>query len=498
MHDNKLYKILRIVFLTLAIISLVFTLCKKVGLCADSPEYSRADIGGVCWYGFSPFTLDEIQAFDQKRISDPWYANNHTDTYFIEIYSQDSNYYYIRFVYQVSNLLMSSSKYGDGTQLDALNGYYNGNNLYLYGTNFAVGFRVDKTTHLIVDSEHYATWYGNYDFVYFLPETFTPGVAYTSYPFYCNSDFFTTKDGAIFLTQGGYLPSNSLVNYDDLQSVIDSTTDFSGDMGDLIDSLPTDSGNTSIGQWLSNIFGIIGGGFQGLFRNIYQFFEPYLQGILDFFSDIYDKIVDFAADVSDWFQNLITTITSFFNSVKRVFDWFYEHGQDSDHQFDFMILFHYLFDFDSDAALDAFEENKYGDFILDVRDFGSTVYNSITGASASERVFFTISLGDHFGTHFDDIVIDFDWYANVRDMFLPYLMAFLYVSAIWLFFKRLPDIIHGVASAESSFTDGLPPVPPEDYDTYTETHVSSGTYISRGHISGDGRRRVFYNKFISK
>ena len=38
MNDNKFYKVLRIIFLTLAIVSMVFGLCKKVGLCASDGQ----------------------------------------------------------------------------------------------------------------------------------------------------------------------------------------------------------------------------------------------------------------------------------------------------------------------------------------------------------------------------------------------------------------------------------------------------------------------------
>ena len=74
MNDNKFYKVLRIIFLTLAIVSMVFGLCKKVGLCASdvgsgsgsSDEYlvltNYFPIGAGCGNNFSFSELDTVVA----------------------------------------------------------------------------------------------------------------------------------------------------------------------------------------------------------------------------------------------------------------------------------------------------------------------------------------------------------------------------------------------------------------------------------------------------
>lgn len=91
------------------------------------------------------------------------------------------------------------------------------------------------------------------------------------------------------------------------------------------------------------------------------------------------------------------------------------------------------------------------------------------------------------------ITIDFDWYtqagagrSSVRDIFIPVFCAFLYVSCIWLFIKRLPDILRGVAGAESSFMDGL--YQNSDFVNSREFMVNGQSFVTTtyGHRSQHG------------
>ena len=76
--QNKVYKFLRIVFLTLAIISMVFGLCKKVGLCASDSTFIETSSNvpgywhlgndfciGVPWY-IDPTVFEDIIANDYQ------------------------------------------------------------------------------------------------------------------------------------------------------------------------------------------------------------------------------------------------------------------------------------------------------------------------------------------------------------------------------------------------------------------------------------------------
>ena len=481
MKDNS-YKILRIIFLTLAIISLVFTLCKKVGLCAelgDTIPFPVDDNTFIPRFNYSPI-MDNVDA-QINLVAD---LNSEFSDYLV--FFNNSN--------NPSSLTVYVREGSGAFGVYAFDAFLSGSS-----DNFAcVGVPYDITIgsdgHILSSSRspygqgfYYQNFGNTVNNISIVLGSVNPHV-----PVYCPNpvtlvNAYGNETGTMVITSGVIESGGGNIDIDYVQEIISGTSEFSSEVSGIIDNLPSDTSNKSVLDWLRNIFTVIGGGFSGLFRSLFNFLQPFLQGFLDFFSNIYDKIVDFASDVADSFSNVVTTITSFFNSVKRVFDWFYEHGQDSDHQFDFMILYHYLFDFDSETALTAFQNNKYGDFILDVRDLGSTIYNSISGVTASDRVFFTIPLSDKLGgVNIGDITIDFSWYSSIRDTFLPYFMAFLYVSAIWLFFKRLPDIIHGAASAESSFIDSLPEHAETSHGLFTKGVSHNQPSLDKSPLSGGG------------
>ena len=133
--------------------------------------------------------------------------------------------------------------------------------------------------------------------------------------------------------------------------------------------------------------------------------------------------------------------------------------------------------------------NHNGGFIISSKNWFSDFITAITGVQPSERVFFTIDLGTVFGnvdSPIPPIVIDFNWYAQIRDTFLPVFCAFLYVGVVWLFIKRLPDIIRGVAGAESSFMDGL--YQNSDFVNTREFMVNGNSFVTTtyGHRSPHG------------
>lgn len=236
------------------------------------------------------------------------------------------------------------------------------------------------------------------------------------------------------------------------------------------------NGFNSVYAWLSDLYDKIEDFFGRVFDTIFGWLSSIFDNT-DSISDSTDSIdsntsglPDFISDTSEWFSDfwdnfddhlddfienhLWGKLPDIMKAPFRIFNWFYTHGLNNG-EFDFLTLFTYLFDFDSQSALTSFQNNKYGDFILDLRDFFSDLISSISGVTPSDRVFFTISLGDHFGVSIPDIEIDFSWYTQIRDNYIGWLMAFVYVTVLWLTFKRLPDIIKGLSGAYSSFEDNL-------------------------------------------
>lgn len=193
-------------------------------------------------------------------------------------------------------------------------------------------------------------------------------------------------------------------------------------------------------------------GILGLPASIYSYFSSFVTG---FFTNLLDTL-------NDWLEDSEDHLPDWLNELKRIIHNIYTMGidpEDSDHRFSLVYLLTNLFDFNTSQAITAFRNNKYGGFIITSKNWFSDFITAITGVQPSERVFFTINLGTVFGnvdSPIPPIEIDFNWYAQIRDTFLPVFCAFLYVTVLWLFIKRLPDIIRGVAGAESSFMDGLP------------------------------------------
>ena len=92
--QNKLYKILRIIFLTLAIISMVFALCKKVGLCASSGSNTISSIPFPVGAGFgNTFSQEQIISIVSQAQQDC--INQHDNGYpsisYICMYELSSN-----------------------------------------------------------------------------------------------------------------------------------------------------------------------------------------------------------------------------------------------------------------------------------------------------------------------------------------------------------------------------------------------------------------------
>lgn len=535
MRDNKFYKVLRIVFLTLAIISLVFTLCKKIGLCASDSSSSGVKtlpfrVGAGYCNNFSQSQLDVIHSILLNEASDEGYSLAYS------LLISDSESYIT--IYSFSDYNNTGFLYSGNDSSFPLSGSFRFK--YVSPSGYA-GYNlisINKSTFTLNRSYWVTGSSGVYNTLGSSFTTANPDGSYSQImnsvvegsPIYISHDL-SYNDVLYFSTSNS--GDGSLSDPDVDWGAIDQVLDTTQLIADTVDSTWSNltfwqrilltltqgfNNIVNIGQWmLNNLLSFFKPVFDSIL-NVLQWFVSFFNNLFSvlqtFFSSILDSVENgflsvvssittlqnnvvngfsaITSSISGFFSGLFDNISGFFSHLHEIYEWFYNHGLDSDNEWSFMVLFHYLFDFDTQTALSDFRSNKYGDFILDVRDFGSTLYNSIMGATASEHVFFTISLGNHFGVQIPDIMIDFDWYAQIRDSFLPYLMAFIYVSAIWLFIKRLPDIIHGVASAESSFTDSLPR---PDFDTYTETHVSGGTYFSSGHISGDGRNRVYHNWF---
>lgn len=500
---TKTKKVLSIILISLLILSTILTLCKKVGLCA-SDSSSPIEFNGLPYFigpgiGYydsvdRSFVLNCVDDAIQRAGS---IASGRT------ILGVPYNGHFAVMFLKTNPVNIDGS--GNNFVLDydlscdyILNGGYSSSytNASFTIQVFNVLETIDNTTLYISSNAHYPVYVSN-------PEYFVN---------FQGLQIFAESDSEIPVIPDGHLKGGVLSNYIDSEDLLED----SSDMPSFDFTPPTTQQGfwdklfgffsrsfKSFNSWLLTIGDLIGqviDKLEEVYNKIEDFFGRVFETIFSWLESIFDKLgssddhldqvedntsglPSFMTSASSWMQNfwgnfksnlgdfvennLWGKLPDFMKAPFRIASWFYNHGLKNG-EFDFLTLWEYLFDFDSEIAYDQWKNNKYGDFILDVRDFFSNFVTAITGVTASDRVFFTISLGDHFGVYIPDIVIDFAWYASIRDQYLPYFVAFLYVTVIWLFFKRLPDILKGVAGVESSFMDNLPEHAPTHNGLFTE------------------------------
>lgn len=538
---NKTKKILSIILISLLILSTVFTLMKKVGLCASSSQTNDnisfpLKIGNGYGRSFSFSSSDGEYVAQYIKDWDTNWTWSQVDLIILDEYNDSTgiatffcyNRFQVTFSPNAESFFIDSSSIQFTTTGDAP--YWNAIAVVDYNVNshscsnphwldFSGNVRLTKQTTA-------STWF---DFLGNNTYQFKHNTDLYCYPMWVRdigslSGYFTFGDYS-----GTDSPGFNHYFWDNYQDSI-----YDVDHNNNIWKPNYQNPSNQQGFWdnvtdfFNRSFKSLLGGISGATKTIGDYFEQFYNGSMDFWSrtidtilgwlsglkDDSDDISEDTSDISGSVSSIDSRLSSFFGSFwsnfsdkledfledswghlpdimkapYRIAHWFYQHGLNNG-EFDFITLWHYLFDFDFTAALNSFSNNKYGDFILDIRDFFNTFFGSISDQTASSRVFFVIPIGSHFGSDVGDVEINFDWYTSIRDNYLPYFMAFLYISVIWLFFKRLPDILRGVAGAESSFTDALP------YDTHSTTYNGVGVFTSDTHVSNGGRIRVTYNSF---
>ena len=618
--NDKLYKVLRIIFLALAIFSLVFTLAHKVGLCASDgsgvlypfqvplPVNGSLGSGGYLDSSIVDTIVEKINAGDYPGYN---YAANagFNDIDVLLFNGLNSSGNYLSFYVYKDCYISSFSFPSDFTTSSTLCTFSSTANYYLYIeyqlSTGSISYVTSRTGNISIP--FYKV--GDRDcYVIQSPSDNTYRIDNSkeirNYPVYLRDGSLSYNDSVVFSTGGSgggdiedgsgitdikdiidsydpdlpqiddsdpsdpstpggwlkkiltgiknlgiYIISSGAGIINTLRSIASSLLDainriynflsdtilnflqsYSQFFNNLLSSLPTWIGNVvtavqNIYNWLYNVldtlFGDLIANIVDLYTDIHDFIQNFFHGNNNSFvlTDILNGILGlpatiysyFSSFVTGFFTNLLDTLNDWLedsddhlpdwlNELKRIIHNIYTMGidpEDSDHRFSLVYLLTNLFDFNTSQALVAFQNNKYGGFIISSKNWFSDFITALTGIQASNRVFFTLDLGTVFGNNdspISPIVIDFDWYTepgpsgnSVRDIFIPVFCAFLYVSCIWLFIKRLPDIIRGVAGAESSFIDGLPDdFAPTSHGVYTRGVSHNQPSLDKSPLSGSG------------
>lgn len=391
MKDNKLYKVLRIIFLTLAIISLVFTLCKKVGLCASSsplpsgsypcPEDSSewpfhigsefgllsSDLIENCIsYAFSHKTMDNSRFIVFVRE----YDQNNGSQINVSIYTN----YKVRFVFNSYTWYDSYFQYYDGSGYD----------VYLNSSDFSIigGSSRNASYNAYLRDLSEASPTGG--------RIVLTGQAYEGYILYSNLDEIYLDSSSSYganLLAWKYFPNDSGVNFENGE--VTSLPSFDTLPGNVTSTDDQQTLFDKLKGWLSTLSGNIQKGFKNIEENLTSFFKPYL------------------------------------DNIKGFFEWVTEP-------------------FDPEAASDSLEAIQA---ISDIRALNNVIgtsgifdWDDVTPAS---RVAFTFDFGGSVLPH-HEYEINFDWYTGtVKTLILSILVTFLVVGLLVTIINNIPSMIHG-------------------------------------------------------
>jgi len=386
MKDNKLYKVLRIIFLTLAIISLVFTLCKKVGLCASvNPPSYTTDFplpygpGSNIGYGTFPLT-DEIIQGCVSAAFDSSVGSMFSNGYSVTVYEIESNNAYITLsINGGDSIVAARSSFPDlvsgcGVAFDR-NGVAEVRYTVSSGS-YSVRYTGSSSSQKWCD-------FGNHldslptggnaletgTFISGYPVAFSEGYNRS----YNNILVFANADSGINFENGEV---TSLPSFDSLPGNVTSTDD----QQTLFDKLK---------GWLSTLSGNIQKGFKNIEENLTSFFKPYL------------------------------------DNIKGFFEWVTEP-------------------FDPEAASDSLDSIQV---ISDIRSLNNVIGSSgifdWDNVTPSSRVAFTFDFGGAVLPH-HQYEINFDWYTGtVKTLILSILVTFLVVGLLVTIINNIPSMIHG-------------------------------------------------------
>lgn len=133
---------------------------------------------------------------------------------------------------------------------------------------------------------------------------------------------------------------------------------------------------------------------------------------------------------------------------------------------------------------------------LELKDGMQNFYSNISGATPTASLNVNLLPVKFFGASVPakTIKIDFSWYAPYRDTALSLWRFFLWVSYIFLVFKRLPDILSGAGlitdtSTNGNITEGI------DNSFYNITMDDDGNVLSatESHTYKNGNNTYRYN-----
>ena len=394
---DKTKKIIYIITGTLTIISLVFMLMHKVGLCASSGGSGVVYVPSSSVelpfyiYNASPLSDSEIEECIATAYESAW-AQYLTDNYMVCVVDDNGTGIQVR-VFCPDNIKMNYS-WSD---------FFSGTGYIAIDVDSGVQMYVNKTTRAIYDVSYRSA---DISLSYANCGSASPtggnkilqvGQIYTNYPIASNVDnwniasnsnynasdlVFSLPASSGITLEGGTGEVTTLPSMEDLTG-----SPSSGDSNDSLFSL--------LKGWLSSINGNIKKGFTNIYDNITSFLKPYL--------DRFKSVTDLIENPEDFL----------FCSQER--------------------------------QQELLQGSQVYHDVQSLQGIGNNIFG-VLGASASDHVYWTFDFSDTVLDSCGVVQIDFDWYESIRNYVVPLFMAFFYVGMLLLIIRKIPGIISGASS----------------------------------------------------
>lgn len=404
MKDNKLYKVLRIVFLTLAIISLIFSLSKKF-VHAEGSSVSTLPLpyGFGSGYGYREWTGQNPIPYLVDYCED-----NNISCYGLLMYEQASDNSYV-----IVTVMKEDFYYSMRNNSGAIPTYPPIYLLDIDGSSVidAIRLKIELDGTISVYQSDFqlsgATLYLNG------LNVVSSGVAFLNYPLYYQDfgDISCFSDNGVGWYTGfeflGDIPSGG-GDYPGFGtgSIIGTVTDYDGNGFDYDLDISIDL----------NPLVVLGEEISGKL-------DVFKDRVVEGFQVIGDKIDSFKDRVVQGFQTL-STIPS---KVSDIYDYITEP-------------------FDEQKFNTKFQQMGIGQEITTFR----TDIESFTGVfdvapATSEEVRFTIPFTLPYINQSYNAVIDFSFYDRIRTVIIPFITVFLVFGMLWSLIRSIPGILHGTS-----------------------------------------------------
>ena len=401
MRNNKLYKILRITFLILAIVSMTFTIFYKVGHCASSDNSNLTDQSSIpiavsFGYGFNPNDWSTLSQTDvvpilHAEMNNHVGSGNYRDAKKYFFYEFDSSNNRITFVcvFERTNQGSSNGLYPSLCYYDSSNNTINYEQIYK-------GYITLNMSDLTVYD--YRETFQN---LVIPVNTFTNVLHHNTalYPFFVNSELY--DDNSVQIYKHLATSSSRQDSIDD----IDEGIEDSSQLPQVDDNSPSDPTTNN-----------------------------FLKKLLSALKTINSTIGGVGISIIDHFKQLISSIGEY-SIIKQ----FYED-------------YNNIRNTSSSDVVSAFQGTIIYTTYSNIRSDISSFLNMFNVTPASSAPTWKIPLNGTvlYNQNYPNIVIDFGFYDRFRNTVSNILVAILTCSCVFNIIRSIPDIITGASGDESS------------------------------------------------